>query len=232
MSAPPPALASLTSRGTNKAPREVILRRSSKWSFASQKWREAKSGAFCFLLAGIATLIGLLATAGLHVPGGIVCGMLIGVAAVAPVWWYSEFRRAPRLRRQRQMATVEATRLELPAITFNDGSTDRFRPTDVLRSEKDIVIAIDAHRMLVRMITHAEWPDEGIDWVYELPNNMDIDVADYPRRFRKGKKVPSLIFSSEEEDGFQVTGFALAPESIAPARALVAQLKRQRPSAD
>lgn len=216
----------MTSRGAVPTPREVILRRPSKWSFANRKWREAKSGAFYFLLAGVALIIGLLAPAGLHVRGDIVYSMLIGLAAVAPVWWYAEFRRAPRKRRERQSATVEAARRELPKITFNDGTTDRFKPTDVFRSENDIVIAIDVDRMLVRTISHAEWPEEGIDWIYELPGNMDVDVADYPSRSHKSRNVPSLIFSSEDEDGFHVTGFALAPECVAPARALVAQLKQ------
>lgn len=228
----PSATASLTSRGAGTTSREVILRRPSKWSFANRKWREAKSGAFYFLLAGIAVIVGLLVTAGLHVPGDIVYSMLIGLVAVAPVWWYAEFRWTPRKRLERQLATVDAARRELPKITFNDGTADRFKPTDVLRSENDIVIAIDVDRMLVRTISHAEWPEEGIDWVYELPGNMDVDVADYPRRFRKKKTVPSLVFSSEDEDGFQVVGLALAPECIAPARALVAQLKQRRSHTD
>lgn len=227
-----PEPSALTSRGASKAPREVILRRSSRWSFANRKWREAKSGAFYFLLAGIALVIGLSMTAGLHMPGGIVFSVLIGLVAVTPAWWYAEFRHAPRMRWKRQRATVDAARQELPVIAFNDGSTDRFKATDVLRGDTNIVIAIDVDRMLVRLISNAEWPDEGIDWIHEIPGNMDVDVTDYPRRFHKGKKVPSLLFSSEEEDGFHVTGFALAPESVAPARTLVANLKRRRPRAD
>jgi hypothetical protein len=191
-------------------------------------WHQVKTAAFYFALAFIALVLAIAGYALLRMPGGMLSAFLVGLCAVVSVWWYVEFRRAPRLERERQMATADAARQELPLITFNDGSTSRFEPTDVIRAGLDIVIAIDIERKLVRMITHAALPDEGVDWIYEVPDNMDLDVADYPRRFRKRKKVPSLLFSSEESDGTHVVALPLAADSVATARRLVAQLRARR----
>lgn len=186
-----------------------------------------------YLVVVVGLLIGLLALKERYLPWLDWFAVTIAYAFLGSyaVWAIEGYRT--RARERGLIAAARAAANEtLHDFTFNDGSKGSFEPAGVLQAGTGLIIAIDAHHALVRFIRTGRYPGLGHDWIYELPPNQDVDVASHPSRRGKGEPVPSLVFSSEEEDGFHVTGFALASESTAPARALVAQLTRLRQRAD
>jgi hypothetical protein len=181
------------------------------------------------LVVGGGLLIGLLTLGDRYFPRVDKFAVLIGFLILAGyVVWKIEGYRTEKRRGRLLAAAKKAAGETLRGFTFNDGSRGSFTPAGVIQSSNGLVIAIDAKQALVRLIRTGLYPGLGHDWIHELPATMDVDVADHPSCSKKGKPVPSLIFSSEEEDGFKVTAFELAADSVATAKAAVAKLRTQR----
>lgn len=163
----------------------------------------------------------------------IVTEMITCLLAVVVIW-YIEFHRE-KLRREAELAALMAAAGEtLRNLSFSDGGTGDFQPAGVIRTTGQFIVAVDPKRQLLRVITLVKPPLQPIDWVFALPNKLELDVALHPgshQARRGGPSQParlSLVFSEEQEDGFRTVAWPLAAESIPTAEQEVAALRANR----
>lgn len=144
------------------------------------------------------------------------------------VVWYVEFHRAGAKRRRAGIAAGQLAMQPLHDLRFDDGNQTDFIPAGTVTIANGLIVAIDPTRALLRVIAFPHDRDRRVDWLCQLADNTDLDVGPHAPRNRPNQAVSSLIFSEEQEDGFKVIAWPLAPDSVETARELVAELRTKR----
>jgi hypothetical protein len=211
--------------------RDIYLQRPAKPGAASflRRFGRHAGSSFAYVLGFllVAAALTWLQAAWFHranLPATELVTCLLAVVVI----WYVEFHRVGTKRRRAGVATKQLVMQPLHDLRFDDGSQTDFIATGVFATAHGLIVAIDPKRSLLRVIAFAADRNRRVDWLCALPDNTDLDVAPHTSPRQPSRPVPSLIFSEEQEDGFKVIAWPLAPESVETARELVAELRAQR----
>jgi hypothetical protein len=207
--------------------REIWLRRPTRPSTAHLLRRLGRNIAYLLGFILLAAGTTLLQQKLFHHANLMTTEMITCLLAVIVIW-YVEFYLARRQREQRIAGLMMSLGNTLQGLSFSDGSTGDFKPAGVIRSTGRMLLAVDPAHLLLRVVALANQPQPQVDWIFALPDNIELDVASHSRTGRPAQAVPSLIFSDEQDAGFRVIAWPLAPDSVATAERLVAQIRSKR----